>query len=146
MSRLMFNCLIIVVCMMVSITTAIIIPAEFRKSVKRFHTSVQVIGILIAAALLVFMFFSLDYTGVPAITGEVAEIRVRGSFAGIYDRYEIILTDSDGNRHTFQSAFRVSGSSSDMMSGVEAGGYYEIYGSTYLDAFFYSIKPLKQTP
>ena len=139
MSRLAFNGIIIVVCLLAIITISIILPHEYRKSVKRFHVVVQVIGVLLAIALIVFMLSALDYTGSPTVTGEVVEIRTLGSFAGIYDRYKIIVVDSHGSIHEFQSLFPVYGHSAEIIDGVAVGDSCEIYGSTLIDAFFYSI-------
>ena len=139
MSRLAFNGIIIVVCLLATITISIILPHEYRKSVKRFHVVVQVIGVLLAIALIVFMLLALDYTGSPSVVGEIVEIRTLGSFAGMYDRYKVILVDSNGITHELQSIFPVYGHSSEVIDNVAVGDYCEIYGSTLIDAFFYSI-------
>lgn len=139
MSRLVFNGIIIVVCLLAVITISIILPYEYRKSIKKFHLVVQVIATLLAIALIAFMFFALDYTGAPSATGEIVEIRTLGSFAGIYDRFKVILVDSNGVIHEFQSLFPVYGNSSEVIDKVAVGDYCEIYGSTLIDAFFYSI-------
>ena len=139
MSRSAFNGIIIVVCLLAIITISIILPHEYRKSVRKFHVVVQVIAILLAIALIVFMFLALDYTGTPSLTGEVVEIRTLGSFAGFYDRYKVILVDSNGVVHEFQSLFPVYGHSAEIIDRVAVGDLCEIYGSTLIDAFFYSI-------
>lgn len=139
MSRIVFNSIIIVVCLLAIITIAIILPYEYRESVKRFHVVVQLISVIVAIALTVFMFLALDYTGSPSATGDIVEIRTLGSFAGIYDRYKVILVDSNGANHEFQSVFPVYGHSSEVIDKVAVGDYCEIYGSTLIDAFFYSI-------
>lgn len=139
MSRSAFNGIIIVVCLLAIITISIILPHEYRKSVRKFHVVVQVIAILLAIALIVFMFLALDYTGTPSLTGEVVEIRTLGSFAGFYDRYKVILVDSNGVVHEFQSLFPVYGHSAEIIDRVAVGDFCEIYGSTLIDAFFYSI-------
>lgn len=139
MSRLAFNGIIIIVCLLAIITISIILPHEYRKSVKRFHVVVQVIAALLAIALIVFMFSALDYIGTPSVTGEIVEIRTLGSYAGIYDRYKVILVDSHGVIHEFQSLFPVYGHSAEIIDKVAVGDFCEIYGSTLIDAFFYSI-------
>ena len=139
MSRFAFNGIIIFVCLLAIITIAIIIPYEYRKSIKRFHVVVQVIAAILAIALIVFMFLALDYTDSPSVTGEIVEIRTLGSFAGIYDRYAVILVDSNGVTHELQSIFPTYGHSSEVIDKVAVGDYCEIYGSTLIDAFFYSI-------
>lgn len=143
MSRFLFNSIVIVVCLLAIVTIAVILPKEYRKSVKKYHGAIQVIAIIIALSLLTFMLLSLDYTGSPCITGEIVEIRTLGSFAGIYDRYNIILVDSNGITHEIQSIFPVYGHSSDMIDQMQIGDYCELYGSTLIDAFFYSINPTK---
>lgn len=143
MSRSVFNGIIIVVCILAIVTIAVILPHEYRRSVKRFHVAVQVIAAILAVALLIFMLLSLDYTGLPSMTGEVVEIRVLGSFAGIYDRYKIILVDSNGITHEFQSIFPVYGHSSNVINEVAVGDYCEVFGSTLIDAFFYSLNSPK---
>ena len=85
------------------------------------------------------MFLALDYIGTPSVTGEIVEIRTLGSFAGIYDRYKVILVDSHGVIHEFQSLFPVYGHSAEIIDKVAVGDFCEIYGSTLIDAFFYSI-------
>ena len=85
------------------------------------------------------MFLVLDYTGTSSVTGEIVEIRTLGSFAGIYDRYKVILVDSHGVIHEFQSLFPVYGHSSEIIDRVTVGDTCDIYGSTLIDAFFYSI-------
>lgn len=139
MSRSVFNSIIIVICLLAIVTIAVILPHEYRRTVKRFHIVVQVIATILALSLLIFMLLTLDYTGSPSVIGEVVEIRTVGSFAGIYDRYKIILMDSNGITHEFQSIFPVYGHSSDIVSEIEIGDKCEVYGSTLIDAFFYSL-------
>ncbi len=139
MSRLVFNSVIIVVCILAIVTIAVIIPYEYGRTVKKFHMVIQIIAIVLAIALLIFMLLALDYTGVPSVAGEVIGIRTLGSFAGIYDRYKIILVDLKGVKHELQSIFPVYGCSSDVINKVNVGDYCEVYGSTLIDAFFYSI-------
>lgn len=134
MSRVSFNSIIIVVFLLTIVTIAVILPREYRKNIKKFHTAIQIVAIILAVALLVFMLLSLDYTGTPCMSGEIVEIRTLGSFAGIYDRYKIILIDSDGNTREIQSIFPIDGHSLDM----KVGAYCELYGSTFIDSFFYS--------
>ena len=143
MSRLLFNSIIIIVCLLAIVAIAIIVPSEYRKSVNKFHILIQIIAIVIAVALFIFMLLSLDYSGTPCATGDIIEIRTLSSFAGIYDRYKIILVDANGNTHEIQSIFSFYGHSSEMMSQMQIGDYCEVYGSTVIDGFFYSIHSTK---
>lgn len=143
MSRLWFNVIIIIACLLATFSIAVIVPNEYRKSVKKFHRLIQVIAIIIAVGILTLMFFSLDYTGTPCVTGEIVEIKTIGSFAGIYDRYEIFLVDSNGVTHSFQSIFPTYSHSSNMIDQTKIGDYCELYGSTFIDSFFYSLNLVK---
>lgn len=71
MNRLLFNSIIIVVCLLAIVAIAIIFPSEYRKSVNKFHILIQIIAIVIAVALFIFMLLSLDYSGAPCATGEI---------------------------------------------------------------------------
>lgn len=57
MSRLWFNVIIIIACLLAAFSIAVIVPNEYRKSVKKFHRLIQVIAIIIAVGILTLMFF-----------------------------------------------------------------------------------------
>ena len=143
MSRLLFNSIIIIACLLAIVSIAVILPYEYRKTVKKFHHLIQFIAIVLAMGILSFMFLSLDYTGTPCITGKIVEIETLGSFAGIYDRYNIILIDSNGITHETQSIFPIYSHLSDMIDQMKIGDHCELYGSTLIDSFFYSLSPIK---
>ncbi len=143
MSRLAFNLIIIIIDILAIFSIAVIIPMEYRKFVKKLHVTVQIIAIVLAVAILTFMLLSLDYTGEPCLTGEIVDIDTMGSFAGIYDRYMIKVIDSSGAVHEIQSVFPIYGESADTVELLAVGDNCEIYGSTVIDAFFYSVNKIE---
>ena len=143
MSRLVFNSVILVVCIVAIVTVAVILPLEFRRCSKKSYISIKIIAIILAVALSLLVFLSLDYTGTPCITGEIVEIKTLGSFAGIYDRYKIVIVDNNGITREVQSVFPVNGNTSDIIDCLKNGDSCEVFGSTLIDAFFYSINLTK---
>ena len=143
MSRLVFNSVILFVCIVAIVTVAVILPLEFRRCSKKSYISIKIIAIILAVALSLLVFLSLDYTGTPCITGEIVEIKTLGSFAGIYDRYKIVIVDNNGITREVQSVFPVNGNTSDIIDCLKNGDSCEVFGSTLIDAFFYSINLTK---
>ena len=143
MSRLVFNSVILFVCIVAIVTVAVILPLEIRRCLKKTYIAIKILAILLAVAISLLMFLSLDYTGTPCITGEIVEIKTLGSFAGIYDRYKIVIVDNNGITREVQSVFPVNGNTSDIIDCLKNGDSCEVFGSTVIDAFFYSINLTK---
>lgn len=139
MNRAIFNSIIIIVWALAIVTISIILPHEYKRSVKKCYTLIQALAIVMAVVLFTFMLLSLDYTGTPCLTGNIVKIDVLSSFAGIYDRYVIVLVDADGTTHEIQSLFPIYSGPAEELKYLKPGDYCEVYGSTIIDAFFYAI-------
>ena len=141
MSRFVFNCIIVVVCVVAIIGVGIIIPHEYKKSIKKGWKIIQTLGGILSVVIAILMVLSLDWNGKACTTGQLKNIHTRGSFAGIYDRYEITIQAENGKIYTLQSIVPVYGKSMREIDKMPLDASYYVYGSTITQSFFYAITP-----
>ena len=144
MSRFVFNCIIVVICVVAIIGIGIIIPHEYKKSVKKGWKVIKILGCILSVAIALLMFLSLDWSGNACTTGQLKKVHTRGSFAGIYNRYEITIQAENGKLYTIQSIAPTYGKSMREIDKMSVDSSYKVYGSTITKSFFYAITPTSE--
>ncbi len=143
MYRAMFNILLIVMCTLSIIMLAIVLPNECIKTFKKGHMTYRVIGILLALFMTTLTMTSFDFTGKPCANGEVIDISIQGSYAGIHDTYNIKIKDNNGNLRSYTSLFSKDSSAFKNMEFIDVGDEIKIYGSTFT-ALFYKVDIIQE--
>ena len=140
MNQTIYNVKMIIVALFLLAFILIIIPNEYNKIAEKGQIVVRIVCIIIAISLFVFMICCLDYTGKVCQIGQITEIKHLGSYGGFYDRYEIVVFDEFGKKHSYMSAFTKSKTYVNYMNGFFIGDTVKVYGSTLFDACFYKLE------
>ena len=140
--RVFFNLLLAAICVISVIMCCVVLPGEYRKSVKKGWKAVRIIGFVLAAGMLVLATLSMDYTGKPCVTGELIEVRFRGVSHSVFDRCELVVKTEDGTEYHIEEIASVPpwGKSRKEAEDLSVGSTYRVYGSTVTRAFFYAVE------
>ncbi|MBR5044279.1 MAG: hypothetical protein IKX66_02920 [Clostridia bacterium] len=144
MGRVVFNCLIIAVSVISVPILGFLISSEYKKSVTKGWKVIRAICLVLCLAFVVLAVLSLDWNGKPILTGELKEVRTRGSFRSVWDRYVIVIIADDGKEYSVESIPPVNGFLMDGVDDLPLGARYEVYGSTVHRGFFYAISPVSE--